>query len=741
MLSPAVDFAALNASLAARGRELLREWFPKGKATGVRFEVGNLQGESGHSLSVDIPTGRWLDRAAEHLKGGDYVSLYAAIHGISQLEAARRLSPPTGEPQDRIELIPENDWPPASKKLGAASSRFRYRNAAGETTHVICRYELAADPSIGQEAGKTFQQWRKIDRQWVPKSLPKPHALYRLNELLAASAHEVWIFEGEKKADAAAELIAQQSLEAVATSWSGGASNAKHADWSALRARRCLLWPDNDAAGRAAMIEAGRRLKGLGATVTVLSYPPDSKPAKWDIVDAIKSGWQWADVGEFIEQYRAEFAAAPVVVPIRPESAPPGDVPRGTQPPPPQSQRQVWLDWGLDQNKQGNPYENTENVCRILAALSREANAFGNIWYDEFAVRIMTMSADRPRSWEDSDTIALQCFCQASIEMKGLRKHIVHDAVIRHARRTTRNPVREWLTGLTWDQVPRLPQLLHRGWGAQFNPYTQAVGRCFIVGAVARIMQPGCQLDMLPVFEGGQGIGKTSALRALATLPWHDEPSYHLGDRDFYLCMAGKWFLELSELSQLKGIALEIAKSVITRREDSYRAPYERMPSTHPRMCVFAATTNSEEWNADDTGARRFLPIACGTIDVEYITENREQIFAEALQRYLAGESWWDVPLSDARAEQLARRPDDIWTDAIALYIEKRDEVSLREVLVYALELESARDQSMSAKLRAGGILRDLGWIRTKLRIKHRVLTVWRRDGPVQRALASTKDD
>ncbi|MFO0450517.1 MAG: hypothetical protein ACK52I_17970, partial [Pseudomonadota bacterium] len=73
---------------------------PGGRLEGREWTAGSLRGEPGRSLRVNIQSGRWCDFATGE-RGGDAVSLAAAIAGVSQLEAARRLSEMLGLPGGR----------------------------------------------------------------------------------------------------------------------------------------------------------------------------------------------------------------------------------------------------------------------------------------------------------------------------------------------------------------------------------------------------------------------------------------------------------------------------------------------------------------------------------------------------------------------------------------------------------------------------------------------------------------
>jgi hypothetical protein len=131
--------------------------------------------------------------------------------------------------------------------------------------------------------------------------------------------------------------------------------------------------------------------------------------------------------------------------------------------------------------------------------------------------------------------------------------------------------------------------------------YILTVGSKWMISAVARIMEPGCQADHVLIFEGKQGIGKSKALQVLGGDHFSDGlPDVHTKDaRDH---VRGKWIIEIAELSQMNKADVETVKAFITRREERFRPAYGRNELVYPRQCVFAATTNRFEFLKDDTG-------------------------------------------------------------------------------------------------------------------------------------------
>lgn len=274
-----------------------------------------------------------------------------------------------------------------------------------------------------------------------------------------------------------------------------------------------------------------------------------------------------------------------------------------------------------------------------------------------------------PRQWTELDTIHCQLSVQALFVKPG--KDTVHDAVAIIANKHKRHQVRDYLNVLHWDGIERLPLLASRYFGTPDTPYAGIIMTKFMVGAVARIMHPGCKMDNVVILEGKQGTGKSSAIAVLAGPQWFTDELPDLHTKDAAIQLAGKWIVEVSELSALKRSDVETIKKFMGRSTDTYRAPYARTAEDHFRQCVFVATTNDENYLKDQTGNRRFWPLACGTIDVEAIKRDRDQLWAEALVRYRNGERWWleGDQAKLAEIEQEERREIDPWDDRIATHV------------------------------------------------------------------------
>lgn len=343
-------------------------------------------------------------------------------------------------------------------------------------------------------------------------------------------------------------------------------------------------------------------------------------------------------------------------------------------------------------------------VHNLLLILDHDTPWRGRLRFDEFRQGVV----DRGDEWTDAALIELKGWLERTWIDGEVKTSVVREAVEAVAARHTFHPIREWFAGLPpWDQTPRIPSFFSDYCGTPLTPYSEAVARSLFVSAVARVIRPGCKVDTMVVLEGAQGIGKSKLVQMLFGVAWHCDITEEPGGLDFYQNLRGKWVGEFSELSAMGKADQNRVKQVLTQTQDTYRASYGHYSRTYPRQFVFIGNTNKSDYLADDTGARRYLPIACTEINAEAVAPVREALWAEAIHRFLAGEKWWDIP--DSEREQEARYQSDSWEDYIAPWLSTKLKVTISEVLEGALGLKIER-HDRSAQTRVGSILRRLGW-------------------------------
>jgi hypothetical protein len=242
------------------------------------------------------------------------------------------------------------------------------------------------------------------------------------------------------------------------------------------------------------------------------------------------------------------------------------------------------------------------------------------------------------------------------------------------AMENTFHPVRDYLAGLAWDGKRRLDTWLVDYLAVSDSSYVRAVGARWVISAVARVHQPGCQADYTLLLEGDQGIRKSTALRTLAGDQWFTDHISDISSKDARIELHGVWIMELAELAKIRTTASEKVKSFLTARVDHFRQPYGRRSEYVPRQCVFAASVNDSTPFTDETGNRRFWPARCGNdIQVDALAEARDQLWAEAYRRYLDGAIWYLDTHELNRAaedEQEQRYASGVWDDVILSWLD-----------------------------------------------------------------------
>lgn len=394
------------------------------------------------------------------------------------------------------------------------------------------------------------------------------------------------------------------------------------------------------------------------------------------------------------------------------------------------------------------------NVDLILTHDQRLRGVFA---FDEFAGDVVAArpidwpkslkpGADKPNVWTDADTITLGVHIAREYNFAPSTATVA-EGMLSVARRKTIHPVRDWLKSLKWDRRKRLDNWLVRLAGAEDTSYVRAVGKSFLIGAVARVMKPGSQVDSMPVFEGKQGGGKTSMLRILGG-KWFLETNIDIGSKDGYQALRDAWIVEFGELDSLTRAEISRVKQFVTTCIDKYRPSYGRATIAFPRQCVFAGTTNPMDYLKDDTGSRRFWPVLVGRVLLKELAEERDQLWAEAAYRYAKGEQWHltDPEVLAAAAEAAEdRRQAHPWEPIVALELDQRvreftrtgknPAVSTGDVLDW-LDIE-ARLRTRSDEMQAATILRRFGWE------KHaRERRTWGREymwKPAEHVIAETK--
>jgi predicted P-loop ATPase len=336
-----------------------------------------------------------------------------------------------------------------------------------------------------------------------------------------------------------------------------------------------------------------------------------------------------------------------------------------------------------------------------------------------------------PGEWTESDDFRLGMYMASKHSLLLASIGDIERGVAQAAREHAFNPVVEYFDRCAgmWDGQPRVATALSKYWGAADSEYLRLVATMFFIGIVVRGYRPGVKNDHAPVFEGGQGRGKSTALKVLGG-DWFADTPFRMGEKDGYLAIQGVLLYEVAELEQFNRSEVTAIKAFMSSTVDRFREPYGRRTKNVPRRCAFAATTNEDAYFKDSTGNRRFWPVETGRLDIDALIADRDQLFGEAIAMMNAGVQWWPTYEQQVRLispMQESREIPDPWHGRVWEYLEGTDadgkatlalkiqKVTARELLTRALHFELSKMGAAKAEtMRIGAIMRKMGWIKDR---------------------------
>jgi hypothetical protein len=364
----------------------------------------------------------------------------------------------------------------------------------------------------------------------------------------------------------------------------------------------------------------------------------------------------------------------------------------------------------------------------VLAALRRSDVAGVQIGHDRFNDELM-IARDGTQEWRqftDEDYTRLREHL-ARKGFKEIGRELMRDAVGLVAAENAFDSAQLWLESLpAWDGVPRVETFLARYFNAEDTAYTRAVSLYMWTAMAGRVIEPGVQADMVPVLLGGQGLRKTSGVKALVPGGKAHYVEVNLAHRDDNLArsLRGKLVGELGELRGLASREAEDIKAWISRTHEEWVPKYKEFAIEFPRRLLLIGTSNQPEFLVDTTGNRRWLPLHVGLVDTDAIAAARDQLWAEARDLFtVLGVAWQDAErlAAPVHADHMV---SDSWEDAVGAWLDAEDLdgtsprtrkfLRLGDVLQGALNLDP-RSVKRADERRLGDVLRSLGYERAKV--------------------------
>lgn len=461
--------------------------------------------------------------------------------------------------------------------------------------------------------------------------------LYRINVISNMDNDDVlFLVEGEKDVDTLTRLCfyATTSPNGAGSHWSSKRFN-QH-----LQNKDIIIISDNDDVGIKYANEVAKCVFDVAKSVKLVNataFCPDLKN-KGDISDVVEILGDSRTIELLDSVIKSDYYT--YTKEPNPEEHNPNNIPK-------------WFD-ELKFSPKGFILPTLHNVVTIL---KYDENYSNKIMYNE----LKTERELNYQSWTDKIESKLKLYLEEVYDV------CVSIETLNHACNNIEksyHPIKDYLNVLVWDNIPRLETLFIDFLGAKDNPYTRKVAIITLLGAVARVYNPGCKFDTCTTLVGRQGVGKSKFIRKLAINPdWFTDSVSTFEGKEFVESIQGKWLVELGEGTAFQKSIKERTKQVITQQEEFYRKPYARNPEVRKRQCVFLGTTNNYDFLKDETGDRRFYPIdvdirkATKSIEKDLTTEYINQLWAETLYRYNQKEQIYITDeniLSIATAEQMS---------------------------------------------------------------------------------------
>jgi len=380
-----------------------------------------------------------------------------------------------------------------------------------------------------------------------------------------------------------------------------------------------------------------------------------------------------------------------------------------------------FMDQYLD--REGQPtgrYRKNKNNLYII--LRRDRRWRGRIWLNAFS---NTLKID-DRDYRDTDDTRISLWVSRAYGLE-FGEAAISATVQLIGEENKRNPLIEWLDSTEWDGINRLHSWIVEATDCEDTDLNKAMAEKWMIQAIARAYSPGCKADCVLILAGAQGAGKSTLFRTLATENFFADTPLDIGSPNSYSQIQRAWIYEVAELDSVRRSANSATKAFLSAQEDNYRPAYGRHAITVKRHVVFAGTTNESQFINDMTGSRRYWPIKVNEVNLQWIKDNRDQLWAEAIVAFKNGETWYlDKDMDTARHDSSKiYRQDDPWMEPIANYLMlQQGYITMTLIMEEGLKIERGR-MNRRDEMRIAEILRELQYEKKRMMLGGKRKYIW----------------
>ena len=509
-------------------------------------------------------------------KYGDIFSLYAEMHNLSQISDFPII---VDELSNKYHLLSSNYINTQSQSYSNSSELIKVRSHVYRNIH---RDKLAVKTVYKKLDGSKTARWERYEGNTLVKNLnglqmPLYH-VYNLTD----NTKPVFIVEGEK------DVETMEKLGYVATTSPNGAgSKWKKSYTECIKNFDVIILADNDEVGLKYATNIAESIIQTAHSVKLVPSQALYKPLQpkgdiSDIVDCIGS----ENTIQLIEYVL-------------------------------NNNEYIFSSKSSSEPEQIRTSRKRQIITYELFAEFLEKQGY-SIRYNQITHNFEFFGFDEKESKEHlAEIVPTILYDQLKIMYTHVTKQVIIDYITRYATRNRYNPILEAIKSVKWDGIDRVEQI-YNTFKIPANTDEGLYSRAFILkwleqcvcGLFNNIDNP-FSLDIILVFQGKQGIGKTRFFEMLALNSRYFGEGISLDprDKDSVMQATSKWISELGEIGSTMRKDMDTVKAFLTKSTDEYRTPYGRASLHYPRMTSFVGTVNDEQFLIDQTGNRRFVTI------------------------------------------------------------------------------------------------------------------------------------